>query len=101
MPTDSTKARHGAHRDAQRADGRRGISIAQDSRSGYSLPRAGAGRTEKPRRSRQALPGLCVVWCFMVKPWGLSVLSGELLQSLLSALLRFLGVPALPLLAVL
>lgn len=90
--------------DAQgRTAGRRaaGIGTAQDSRSGYSLFRAGAGRAEKPRHSRQALPGLYVVWCFMVRPWGLSALSGEFLQSLLSALLRFLEVPALPLLAVL
>lgn len=74
------------------------MGIAPDSRSGYSLPRMGI---EKPRRSRQALPGLCMVWCFMVRPWGLSALSGEFLQSLLSALLRFLEVPVLPLLAVL
>ena len=35
---------------------------AQDSRSGYSFPEGRQGM-EKPRRSRQALPGFGVVWC--------------------------------------
>nr|DAH99821.1 MAG TPA: hypothetical protein [Caudoviricetes sp.] len=66
--TDGVKPRHRAHRDAQRASGAQGIAQPRDSRSGYSLPRVDAGRAEKPRRSRQALPGLCMVWLFMVKP---------------------------------
>ena len=86
-----------------RPEGRTGRTAgrpAQDSRSGYSFTEGQQGM-EKPRRSRQALPGVgMVIWWNLVSPQGLSALLGEF-QKLLSALLRFLEVPALPLLAVL